>query len=263
MYDRKIERHDSWSSLTNLDFKVQKSFYTKFFVRPHFDMKNINYLGDNTNLKSFDQITYYIGSDFGYSTNIKEMKYQTYFSIEKGKKRKALAHSDEKLTNEDSWRFGFNKLILGQKMFSTTFAYQYEKYNGTFDGKGKRHQVKISEILSVNDTRFVRLSVDWNKILQERYGDTNNWSLKLNFFMATLKWNMNFDFWGGLRFLNNTGTTVKRTEEENYFFGTTLTKTFEHNFSVQFNYELLKQHSPDPTFKYVSQSFSTGLNYTF
>jgi hypothetical protein len=81
--------------------------------------------------------------------------------------------------------------------------------------------------------------------------------------MATLKWNMNFDFWGGLRFLHDTGTIAKRKEEENYFFGTTLTKTFENNFSVQFNYELLKQHSPDPKFKYVSQSFSSGLNYIF
>lgn len=263
LYDRKIERHDSWSSLTNLDFKFQKSFYTKFFVRPHFELKNTNYLGDNTNLKSFDQIQYYVGSDFGYSTNIKEMKYQTYFSIEKGKKRKALENSEEKLTNEDSWRFGFNKLILGQKMFSTTFGYQYEKYNGVFDGKGKRHLVKISEIISVNDSHFVRLTVDWNKILQDRYGDTTNWSTKLNFFMSTLKWNMNFDFWGGLRFLTNSGTIVKRAEEENYFFGTTLTKSFENNFSIQFNYELLKQHSPDRTFKYVSQSFSTGLNYIF
>ena len=123
--------------------------------------------------------------------------------------------------------------------------------------------MKISEILSINDDRFVRLSVDWNKIFQERYGATTNWSTKLNFLMATLKWNMNLDFWGGLRFLDNTGTIVKRKEEENYFLGASLTKSFENNFSVQFNYELLKQHSPDSIYKYVSQSFLTGINYIF
>lgn len=263
MYDRNVVRNDAVNSQTNLDFKVQKSFYSNFFVRPHFELRNKNYLGDNTNLKSFDQITYYVGSDFGYSTTVKEMKYQTYLSIEKGKTRKAEAYKENFLTNEDTWRFGFTKLILGQKIFSTTLDYHYEKYSGPFDGKGSRHHVKISEILSINDDRFVRLSADWNRILQEKYGATNNWSTKLNFFMTTLKWNMNFDFWAGLRFLDNTGTLEKRSKEVNYFAGSSLTKSFENNFSVQFNYELLKQTSPDARFKYLAQSFSSGINYIF
>ena len=262
-YDTKVERHDAFVSKTNLDFKFQKSIYSNFFIRPHFELRNTNYLGDYNNLKSFDQITYYVGSDFGYSSVANEMKYQTYFSIDKGKTRKARDNSESFQTNENSWRFGFSKLILGQKIFSTTFDYHYEKYNGIFDGNGKRHQIKISEIISLNDFRFVRLSVDWNKVLQEKYGTTSNWSSKLNFFMMALKWNMDFDFWGGIRFLNDTGTIVKRKQEENYFVGSTFTKNFEHNFSVQFNYELFKQNSPDYTFKYLSQTFSTGINYVF
>ena len=263
MYDRKIERHDTVSSQTNLDFRVQRSFYSNFFVRPHFELRNTNYLGSNNHLKSFDQITYYVGSDFGYSSSSKELKYQTYFSIEKGKKRQAEEYKNNYLTQEDSWRFGFTKLILGQKTFSTTLDYHFENYHSIFDGKGTRHQVKISEILAINDTRFVRLSVDWNKIFQDKYGATTNWATKVNFLVTTLKWNMDLDFWGGLRFLSNTGTIVKREEERNYFLGSSLTKNFQNNFSVQFSYELLKQTSPDARFKYLSQTFSTGMNYLF
>lgn len=263
MYDRNIERHGSVASQTSLDFRIQKSFYTNFFARPRFELKNTNYLGDNQNLKSFDEITYYVGTDFGYSTSSDEMKYQTYFSLEKGKKRKGKEYSNDSLTAEDSWRFGFTKLIIGQKKFSTTMDYHFEKYTGKFDGKGKRHMMKISEIVSINDSRFVRLSVDWNKIFQDKFGATTNWATKLNFFMSTLKWNMNLDFWGGIRFLSDTGTIVKRKEERNYFLGSGLTKSFENNFSVQFNYELLKQTSPDARYKYVSQNFSSGVNYLF
>ena len=127
------------------------------------------------------------------------MKYQTFFSVEKGKKRQEQFATDSFLTSEDSWRFGINKLILGQKMFSTTFAYHYEKYNSRIDDGGNRHQLEISEILSVNDSRFVRLSFDFNKILQDRYGNTYNFAIKLNYFMATLLWNMNLDYWAGVR----------------------------------------------------------------
>jgi hypothetical protein len=262
MYDRTIENHQAVSSQTNLDFKLQKSFYTKFFIRPHFDLKYRNYLGDNVNLKSYDQNVFYVGSDFGYSTTVKEMKYQTYFSVEKGKVRKAPAYKNEFRTEEDSWRFGFNKMILGQKMFSTVFGFQYEKYNGRFDGKGKRYMLKVAEILSVDDSKFVRISLDWNKINQEKYGVTNNWSPRLNFYITTLKWNMNFDYWAGMRFLENTGIIYKRRKEQSYFIGG-LIKQFENNFSVQFNYEWVRQQSPDKLFDYLSQSFSTGINYTF
>ena len=207
--------------------------------------------------------SFYVGSDFGYSTTVKEMKYQTYFSVEKGKVRKGVAYTNEFRTEEDSWRFGFSKMILGQKMFSTIFGFQYEKYKGQFDGKGKRYMLKVSEILSVDDSKFVRLSLDWNKIDQERYGITSNWSPKLNFYIATMKWNMNFDYWVGMRFLENTGIIIKRRKEQNYFIGTSLIKQFENNFSVQFNYEWLRQQSPDKLFDYLSQSFTTAVNYTF
>lgn len=263
MYDKNIVRQDTVVSETNLNFKVQKNFYTNFFVRPHFALRNLNYIGSNIYLKSFDQITYYVGSDFGYSSSSKEMKYQTFVSIEKGKRRQAQEFQDDFTTQEDSWRFGFSKLILGQKTFATTLDYHYETYESAFDDNGTRHQIEISEIVSITDTRLVKLSVDWNKIFQDRYGATTNWSTKLNFFMTTLKWNMNYDIWGGLRFLSNTGTIAKRDSEENYFLGASLTKTFANSFSVLFKYEILKQDSPDAKFKYLSQNFSSGINYIF
>ena len=263
MYDREIVRQDTVQSQTNVDVKVQKNFYTNFFVRPHFAIRSINYIGDHTTLKSFDQTTYYVGSDFGYSSSSKEMKYQTFFSIEKGKRRQPLEQKEDYITQEDSWRFGFSKLILGQKTFSTTLDYHYENYQSAFDQGGTRHMINISEIVSINDTRLVKLSVDWNKIFQDRYGATTNWSTKLNFFMATLKWNMSYDIWGGIRFLDKTGTLVKRDHEENYFLGASLTKSFANSFNVQFKYDLLKQTSPDAKFKYVSQNFSSGINYIF
>ena len=263
MYDRYIERHNALASRTNFDVKFQKSIYTNFFVRPHMDFKKTYMFGDDVNLNVFNQQTLYAGSDFGYSTVVKEMKYQTFFSIEKGKTRKVVQNTENYLTHEDSWRFGFNKLLLGQKKFSTTLGYHFEKYTGPFDGDGKRHQVDISEIISASDTQFIRLLVNWNKILQERYGETHNWSTKLNFFTTTLKWNMNFEYWIGLRMLYNTGTMIKRDKENNYFIGTMLTKNFDNNFSVQFGYELLKQTSPIETYRYVSQQFTGGLSYIF
>ncbi|MBC7712235.1 MAG: hypothetical protein H7177_02790, partial [Rhizobacter sp.] len=263
MYDRNVVRQDTVVSNTNVDVKVQKNFYTNFFVRPHFALRNINFIGSNVYLKSFDQVTYYVGSDFGYSSSSKEMKYQTFVSVEKGKRRQALALQDDMTTQEDSWRFGFSKLILGQKTFATTLDYHYEVYKSAFDADGTRHQIEISEIVSINDSRLVKLSVDWNKIFQDRYGATTNWSPKLNFFMTTLKWNMNYDVWGGLRFLSNTGTIEKRESERNYFLGASLTKTFASSFSVQFKYEILKQTSPDARFKYLAQTFSSGANYIF
>lgn len=263
MFDTSIERHGTVRSQTDLDFKIQKSFYTNFFIRPHLELKNSNYIGDNLNLKSFDETKMYYGSDFGYSTNINEMKYQTYFSIERGNKRKPTIFSEKNIQNETSWRFSFNKLILGQKKFSTTFGYQFEEYDNKIYGKGKRHLVKISEIISINELQFIRLSADWNRFLQNNFANSSNWSLKTNFYLATLKWNMNLDFWTGIRFLYDSGTTQKRNNEMNYFAGTSLTKSFENNFSVNFAYELLKQTSPDHRFKYLSQSFLTGLNYNF
>ncbi|HAZ12195.1 MAG: hypothetical protein A2X86_03070 [Bdellovibrionales bacterium GWA2_49_15] len=263
MFDRTIERHGAVASKTNLDLKFQKSFYTNFFVRPHLEFRKTYLFGDNVNLNVFNQQTLYTGSDFGYSTVVKEMKYQTFFSVEKGKNRKSTQVKDNYLTHEDSWRFGFNKLLLGQKKFSTTLGYHFEKYDGPFDGKGKRHQLDISEILSASDTQFIRLLFNWNKILQERYGDTHNWATKLNFFTTTLKWNMNFEYWVGLRMLYDTGTNEKREKENNYFMGTMLTKNFGNNFSVQFGYELLKQTSPIEAYKYVSQQFTAGLSYIF
>jgi hypothetical protein len=74
---------------------------------------------------------------------------------------------------------------------------------------------------------------------------------------------MNFDYWVGMRFLENTGIIIKRRKEQNYFIGTSLIKQFENNFSVQFNYEWLRQQSPDKLFDYLSQSFTTAVNYTF
>jgi hypothetical protein len=263
MFDQNIERESSVSSVTSLDLKFQKSIYTKFFVRPKIEIKNTDYFGSNGNLKSFDNTQFYYGSDFGYSTDLQKMKYQTYFSIEKGYRKKALQNSNDNIKNEDSWRFGFNKLILGQKMFSTTFAYTFENYHNVFYGNGNRHNVKISEIVSINDKYFARLTADWFRSITDDFGNSTVWSSKLNFYMATLKWNMNLDFWGGLRFLSETGFTQKRKREENYFAGTSLIKSFENNFSVQFSYELLKQTSPDYRFKYVSQNFTTGLEYTF
>ncbi|MBI2520748.1 MAG: FecR domain-containing protein [Bdellovibrio sp.] len=263
MYDRYIERHNAVASRTNLDLKFQKSFYTNFFVRPHLEFKKVHMFGDDVNLNVFNQQTLYTGSDFGYSTVVKEMKYQTFFSVEKGKNRKSTQDEDNFLTHEDSWRFGFNKLLIGQKKFSTTLGYHFEKYYGPFDGKGRRHQLDISEILSASDTQFIRLLFNWNKVLQERYGDTHNWSTKLNFFTTTLKWNMNFEYWIGLRMLYDTGTIQKRGKENNYFAGTMLTKNFENDFSVQFGYELLKQTSPIDIYKYLSQQFTVGLGYIF
>jgi hypothetical protein len=262
-YDRNVVRHDSINSQTVLDFRVQKSFYTKFFVRPRFEFKNINYLSDYPTLKSFDYTTYYTGSDFGYISNIKEMKSQTFFSIEKGKKRKAEEYKNHFLTTEDSWRFGFNKIILGQKMFSTTFSYLFENYTSPFDGKGKRHSLKLSEILSVNKDQFLRVSLDWNKVKQEQFGNTSNWSTRINFYQNALKWNMNFDYWVGFRLLNDTGTIIKRETEKNYFIGTSLNKEFQNNFNVGFNYEMLKQKSPMEEFDYLSQNIGVNLGFVF
>ena len=262
-YDRDVVRQDTVQSQTNLDFKYQKSFYTNFFVRPHFGFKNVNFLGSNPALDSFDQSNYFVGSDFGYSTLSNEMKYQTYISIEKGYRRQALPGTDDTKTQEESWRFGFSKLILSQKRFSTTLDYHYQTYDGKSDGNGTRHMIDISEIVSINDTRLVKLSVNWNRIFQDDFGAATNWSTKVNFFMTTLKWNMSYDVWGGIRFLSNSGTLYKRDSEENYFLGASLTKSFANSFAVLFKYELLKQTSPDARFKYLSQGFSTGMVYTF
>lgn len=263
MYDRYVERHNAVTSKTAFSFKAQKSFYTNFFARPRVDFKKTTMLSDNINLDVFNQYTLYSGVDLGYSSEVKNNKYQTFFSLQKGKLRKIPMRHDNYITHEDTWRFGFNKLLLSKQGYSTVFDYHYEKYKGPFDGKGHRHELNIAEVLSVSDTKFVRLLLNWNRILQERYANTTNWTTRMNFLMNTQKWDMSIEHWLGFRELYNTGTIIKRDKERNYFIGTSLSKNFKDNFSVQFGYEILKQTSPIENFKYTAQQFSGGVAYLF